>query len=194
VSDHEHRHDHDHDHALITDHLPAGRWRVDDSSSEVLFRSRTLFGLVPVNGEFTRFSGELEVDQAGACSGRLIVQPESVSTGIKRRDAHLRSADFFDAGNHPEVTFTLEGLGPSGEDHLDVTGDLQLLHVTIPLAFTIYAIAHGDHLHIEGRALIDHEAAGLGWARAMVSGRARVDLALTLTRAGAGPSSVTQVG
>jgi len=181
---HEHYDGHGHDHTLITDRLPAGSWRVDPSSSEVLFRSRTLFGIVPVNGEFTQFSGELEVDQDGGTRGALIVQAESVATGIRRRDAHLRSADFFDAQNHPQVSFALQAVNPSGEDHLDITGELQLLHVTMPLRFTIYAIAHGDHLHIEGRALIDHVAAGLGWARrGMVSGTARVDLALTLTPA-----------
>lgn len=183
MSDHDPELAHQHGHTLITDRLPAGRWRVEPSSSEVLFRSRTLFGIVPVNGEFTQFSGEFEVDDAGGSHGSLVVQAESISSGIKRRDAHLRSADFFDAQNHPQVSFALEAVTATGEDHLDVTGELQLLHVTIPLRFTIYAIAHGDHLHIEGRAVIDHVAAGLAWSRpGMVSGTARVDLALTLTR------------
>lgn len=180
--EHDH-HDHD-DHELITERLPAGRWRVVAESSEVLFRARTLFGLVPVNGEFRRFDGELSVDRNGAASGRLVIQTASVFTRIARRDEHLRSAAILDVSAHPTIEFTLAAITPSGEDHLDVTGDLQLREVTIPLAFTIYVIAHGDHLHIEGRANIDHQAAGLGWATAVtISERARADLALTLVRA-----------
>jgi polyisoprenoid-binding protein YceI len=150
----------------------------------VLFKARTVFGLIPVNGEFGRFSGELEAAPDGAVSGQLVVETESLSSGIARRDAHLRSEDFFGVREHPQLIFTLDQITPSGEDHLDVTGELQIRDVTIPLAFTIYAIAHGDHLHIEGRADIDHEAAGLGWVKpAMVSAKARADVALTLTRA-----------
>jgi polyisoprenoid-binding protein YceI len=179
-----HDHDRGHDHKLITDRLPAGRWRVDPEGSEVLFKARTLFGLIPVSGEFGRFRGELDAQPDGSVSGELVVDTDSVSSGIARRDAHLRSDDFFGVGEHPQLIFVLDQVTPSGEDHLEVTGELQIREVTIPLAFTIYAIAHGDHLHIEGRADIDHEAAGLGWVRpAMVSAKARADIALTLTRA-----------
>jgi polyisoprenoid-binding protein YceI len=182
--DHEHEHDHGHDHTLITDRLPAGRWRVDPEGSEVLFKARTLFGLIPVNGEFGRFRGELDAQPDGSVSGELVVETASVSSGIARRDARLRSDDFFGVDQHPQLIFVLDQVTPSGEDHLDVTGELRIRDVTIPLAFTIYAIAHDDHLHIEGRADIDHEAAGLGWVRpATVSAKARADIALTLTRA-----------
>lgn len=177
-----HHHDHS-DHELLSERLPSGRWRVVPESSEVLFRARTLFGIVPVNGEFTEFEGELNVDATGAASGILTVRTASVHSGITRRDAHLRSASILDASGHPTIEFTLESISPSGEDHLDVTGELSIREVVIPLAFTIYAIAHGDHLHIEGRADIDHQAAGLGWANAVtISERARADLALTLVQ------------
>jgi polyisoprenoid-binding protein YceI len=182
--DHEgHDHDHGHDHTLITDRLPAGRWHVDSEGSEVLFKGRTLFGLIPVNGEFGSFAGVLEVEPDGSASGRLAVQAESLSSGIARRDKHLRSNDFFGVSEHPELIFELDQILPSGEDHLDVTGELQIRDITIPLAFTIYAIAHGDHLHIEGRVDIDTDAAGLGWSKPlMVSAKARADVALTLAR------------
>ena len=50
-------------------------------------------------------------------------------------------------------------------------------------AFTAYAIAHGDHLHLEGRATIDHAAAGLGWSKPGFVGKSvRTEIALTLNR------------
>lgn len=180
-----HDHDHDHDHTLITDRLPEGVWVVDPGGSEVLFKARTIFGLLPVNGVFERFSGEMNVDADGAAHGKLVVEAASVGTGIRKRDEHLLSTDFLAALEHPQITFTLDGFEPSGEDHLDVTGSLQIRETTIPLSFTAYAIAHGDHLHLEGRATIDHDAAGLGWSKPGFVGKTvRTEIALTLSRAG----------
>jgi polyisoprenoid-binding protein YceI len=180
-----HDHDHDHDHTLITDRLPEGVWVVDPDGSEVLFKARTIFGLLPVNGVFERFSGEMTVDPDGSAHGTLVVEAASVGTGIRKRDEQLRSADFFAALEHPQITFTLDGFESTGEDHLDVTGSLRIRDTTIPLSFTAYAIAHGDHLHLEGRATIDHEAAGLGWFKPGIVGkRVRTEIALTLSRAG----------
>jgi len=183
---HDHEgHDHDHDHTLIVDRLPAGAWTVDHASSEVLFRAKALWGLLPVTGMFEQFNGEMTVDADGSASGRLTVGTASLKTGIGRRDADLRSASYFDAANHPEMIFGLEQVAPTGEDHLEVTGTLTIRDTEIPVVFPIYAIAHGDHLHIEGQILVDHDAAGLGWAKfGMVGKTARAELALTLNPAG----------
>jgi polyisoprenoid-binding protein YceI len=184
--DHGHEHDHDdeHDHALIIDRLPEGTWRVDPAGSEVLFKARALFGLLPVSGIFDRFAGELRVDQAGAATGSLVVETASIGTGVGRRDADLRGPGYFNVEKYPSMTFTLEAIEASGQDHLNATGTLEIRGTRIPLKFEVYAIAHGDHLHLEGGALIDHDAAGLRWAKpGMVSKRARAEAALTLTRA-----------
>ncbi len=179
-------HDHEHDdHSLIVDRLPAGVWRVDHGSSEVNFRARALFGLLPVNGFFDEFSGELTVDQDGTAHGSLVVQTGTLKSGIDRRDADLRSARFLASDRYPQMTFTLESIEPSAEDHLNLTGSLLMLDRRIPLSIPVYAIQHGDHLHIEGRVQINHHAAGFDWAKPGMVGKAvRADVALTLTSAG----------
>jgi polyisoprenoid-binding protein YceI len=185
MSDHDHEHDPDHAHELITDRLPEGTWQVDPDGSEVLFKARTIFGLLPVNGVFEQFSGELFVDAVGAARGTLVIEAASIGTGIGRRDEHLMSDDFLAALRYPHVTFTLESLEASGEEHLNVTGDLQIRDTTIPLLFTAYVIAHGDHLHLEARATLDHDAAGLRWSKPGIIGkRVRAEVALTLSRSG----------
>jgi|SRR5579875_930804 len=182
--DHEHGHDHDHDHALIVDRLPEGAWQVDPQGSEVLFKARTMFGVLPVTAAFEVFGGALTVDAEGRSTGRLVVQTASINSGIDRRDAELRGASYFDSANHPEMTFALEKLEPSGSDHLNLSGTLHIRQTTIPLRFPVDVIAHGDHLHIEGRVNIDHDAAGLGWTRPILVGkRVRAEAALTLVRA-----------
>jgi polyisoprenoid-binding protein YceI len=186
--DHEHDddgHDHDADHALIVDRLPAGVWQVVHGSSEVNFRAKALFGLLPVNGFFDEFSGELRVDEEGVASGRLVIQTGTLQTGIDRRDAELKSPRYLASQQHPQMTFTLESIEPSGDDHLDLTGNLVVREKTIPLSFPVYAIQHGDHLHVEGRVQVNHHAAGFDWAKpGMVAKSVRADVALTLTSAG----------
>jgi polyisoprenoid-binding protein YceI len=168
-----------HEYEVLTDGLPVGAWRVDPDSSQLNFRARTLF-LLPVNGFFGRFWGELRVDRQANPSGVLAIDTASIQTGLRRRDQHLRSANYFLAEQHPEMTFTVESL-TARRDGLELAGSLRIRDRSLPLSFPVTAIAHGDHLHIEGRVQIDLGAGGLGWAKpGMVGPSARADVALTL--------------
>ncbi len=197
VPDHEHDHDehahsheghdhdgHDHDnHAVIVDRLPAGAWSIDPDGSDVFFKARALFGLLPVTGVFERISGGLMVDAQGGVNGQLVVETASVNSGVRRRDADLRSPAYFDSAQFPQMTFMIDALTPSGHDHLTATGSLQIQSTRIPLDFPVYAIAHGDHLHLEGSVKVDHDVAGLGWSKPLLVGkRVKAEAALTLTR------------
>jgi polyisoprenoid-binding protein YceI len=160
-------------------------WNVDHGSSEVNFRAKALFGLLPVNGFFDGFTGDLTVDEDGSARGSLVVQTATLQSGIDRRDADLKSVRYLDTSKYPQMTFTLDSIEPSGDDHLTLTGKLAVRERTIPLAFPVYAIQHGDHLHIEGRVQINHHAAGFDWAKpGMVAKAVRADVALTLISAG----------
>lgn len=188
VSDHEHDHDgpddHDHDHTLIVDRLPQGDWRVDPSGSEVLFRTKALFGLVPVNGLFERFSGQMQVDGAGAVQGALVIETDSIHTALARRDRDLRGPGYFNAAQYPTMTFTLEHVEPGREQQMSITGSLEICGTRIPMHFEAYAIAHGDHLHLEGRVLLEQDLTELGWDRSWLVGRqVRAEVALTLKQA-----------
>jgi polyisoprenoid-binding protein YceI len=179
----EHQHAHGRDHEELTERLPAGTWRVDPGSSQVSFRALTMF-VLPVNGIFERFSGELRVDQDGGAAGSLVIETASLQTGIRRRDEHLRGADFFRVQQHPDMTFTVDAL-VSGRDGLELSGSLRIRDQSVPLSFSLTAIAHGDHLHIEGRVRIDLGSTGLGWAKpGIVGSSARANVALTLQPAG----------
>lgn len=169
----------EHEHEVLADRLPTGIWRVDPRSSQVNFRARTLV-VLPVNGFFERFSGELRVGREGDASGTLVVDATSLQTGLRRRDELLRGPDFFLVERHREMTFTVEFLA-AGRYGLELTGGLRIRDQSLPLSFPVTAIAHGDHLHIEARVRIDLGDTGLGWAKPGMVGRsARADLALTL--------------
>lgn len=188
--DHGHDHDHDADHAAIVERLPEGVWRVDPHGSEVLFKARA-FGFLPVTVLFEELSGEMSVDAGGAARGQLVVKTGSLNSGWGRRDATLRGASYFDSARHPEMIFTLDLIRPSRSEHMDLSGSLTIHDTPVPLSFPVYAIAHRDHLHLEGEVMIDHDPAGLGWSRPFyVGSRVRLEAALTLMRAESDPTSL----
>ena len=180
---HDHDHDHDHDHALIVDRMPHGVWNIDSHGSELLFKARA-FGVLPVTGVFEEFEGALTADAAGGVTGKLVVQMSSINTGWVRRDSTLRSPSYFDIERYPEMIFRLDAIVPGGPDHMKLDGALVIHDKPVPLSFPVYVIAHGDHLHLEGEVMVDHDVAGLGWSKPFFVGdRLRLEAALTLTRA-----------
>lgn len=87
------------------DRFAGTRWLVDGDTSTAEFRARHFWGLVTVKGHFTRINGQLAVDHDDGCEFELTLDAASLDTGNLRRDARLRSADFFDAADHPVVRF-----------------------------------------------------------------------------------------
>lgn len=155
---------------------------IDPHGSEVLFKAKA-FRVLPVTGIFEDFTGALKVDPKGGVSGQLTVQTASVNTGWARRDTRLRGPEYFAAGRYPEMIFTLEKIEPTGSEHQNLSGSLQIQERSVPLSFPVYAIAHGDHLHLEGEVDVDHDLAGLGWSKPFfVADRLRLETALTLLR------------
>jgi polyisoprenoid-binding protein YceI len=165
-----------------TDALPHGRWRVDRNASELGFKARGAFGLVPVRGTFREFDGTLEVDEAGA-RGDLVIQAASLDTGMGTRDKHLRSADFFHVEEHPAVTFSLTEVTRAAGG-LTLTGRLQIRETGLNLVVPLEATQAGaDRLHLRTTLSVERAAAGVGWSKlGMVQGKAHLHVALVLTR------------
>lgn len=92
----------------------AGSWRLAPDRSTVACRTKTLWGLATVTTTFTEFTGEGRV--ADGVVGRMVIRAESLRTGIRKRDAHLRSADFFDVDNHPDIVIEVSSAEPAGAD------------------------------------------------------------------------------
>jgi polyisoprenoid-binding protein YceI len=117
--------------ASITE-LPAGTWTVDASHSELGFVARHLM-VTKVRGQFKEFEGTVKVGESLSDSQvTAVAQLASVDTGSADRDAHLKSADFFDVENNPTMSFT------STEVTADsLKGDLTIKGVTKPFVFDL---------------------------------------------------------
>jgi polyisoprenoid-binding protein YceI len=102
-----------------------------------------MWGMVPVKGVFGEVSGSGTVTAAGEVAGTLTVAAASINTKIKKRDDHLRSADFFNTANYPDITFSAETISPAG-DGVTVAGRLTVRGTTHPVSFGATVSVSGD--------------------------------------------------
>jgi polyisoprenoid-binding protein YceI len=156
-------------------------WTVDVEASQIRFKIRNMWGLATVKGTFDRFEGGLTVE-AGTIHATFSVDAASLNTENKRRDGHLRSAEFFDVEQHPRIGFEVSSVAPS-ESGLTITGDLLIrdsrLHVSLPV--DVYDNA--DRLLLRTTTAVSREAAGLGRNRmGTIRGDAAVHIELTLVQ------------
>lgn len=135
-----------------------GRWRLDPAQSRVEFRTPTLWGLATVKGHFDRYHGILDLRRSPAIE--LTIEAASLSTNNGVRDRHLRSNDFFDVRNHPELRFVSETAAVHSET-LNVRGRLDAAGSSLPLAFDAHLRRVDDDLELEARAHADHRQFGM---------------------------------
>ena len=159
---------------------PVGTWNVDPSHSNVNFQVKNL-GIATVRGAFTKFEGTLELtDDLSTSKAYGTVEVASVDTNEDARDEHLRSADFFDAENHPKLTFESTEIKQVDDDELEITGDLTIHGVTNPI--TLKAELTGTEedpwgnqrvgLEVEGK--LDRKDYGMTFNQALGSGNVLV--------------------
>jgi polyisoprenoid-binding protein YceI len=149
--------------ALLHEGALAGQWVLDPRKSSIRLKSRSMWGLAAVNGVFRQVSGNGTVAADGEVSGTLTVAAASVDTNNSRRDTHLRSTAFFDSGNHPDITFTAEGVRLAGQGVV-VTGALTVRDRTRPLSLHAAASVRGDgDVWLDAEVHINRADFGLTW-------------------------------
>src|SRR5688500_16774769 len=112
--------------------LTTGTWTIDPTHSEVGFVARHLM-VTKVRGSFADVAGTVEVaDELAQSVANVTIQTASVTTGTADRDGHLRSADFFDVENFPEMTFRSTSF-----DGDTLAGDLTIKGITKPVTLDV---------------------------------------------------------
>ena len=138
-----------------TAHQP---WRFDPARSSVGFRASTLFGLIPVKGKFTRYEGTLDLERDPAIE--LTIEAASVDTKLAFRDKHLRSADFFDVEQHPQVRFVSDAVELEGE-RMKVCGRMYAGAKSIPLKLDASLRRVGHELEVDASTTVEHRRLGM---------------------------------
>jgi polyisoprenoid-binding protein YceI len=146
--------------ALLDNGEMRGTWALDPRRSMVGLKTR-IIGLIPVNGAFGEVRGSGTVSPEGEVSGSVTVATASVDTKNKRRDRHLRSADFFDSDNYPDITFTVDAFRPSGGT---INGTLTVRDSTGPLSFdAAVSIPANGEVWLDAEVHINRGDFGVTW-------------------------------
>lgn len=133
-------------------------WHIDPVHSRIGFKVKHL-KVSTVRGTFTDFSGSIEStdDSFVNASASFAAKAASVTTHNEMRDNHLRSAEFFDAENHPEITFTSKSFVKNGDGFI-VTGDLSIRGVSKEVSLT--AMQGGIGSGMDDKRVVSFEASG----------------------------------
>jgi polyisoprenoid-binding protein YceI len=157
---------------LRSDQMLDGHWRLDPQRSSVEFRVGHFWGLMTVKGHFDDYEGRF--DLGGGPAIELTIDAASVQTGNRKRDRHLRSADFFDAENHPRVRFVSDSVVLDG-DTMRVRGSLSARDESIPLELDARARRVGEALEIEAATSAPLRELGMTWnPLRMIGSRSRL--------------------
>ena len=153
------------------------RLNIDTSHSSVQFIVRHMV-VAKVRGSFSQFSGTIDYDAENVerSSVAVDIDAASIDTREPKRDAHLRSADFFDADNFPKLSFKSTSVKRTGEDTLAVAGDLTIHGVTKPVTLKVEELGGGkdpwgnQRLSWSGHLEINRKDFGLNWNQVLEAG------------------------
>jgi polyisoprenoid-binding protein YceI len=151
-------------------------WTIDPDHSTLEFSVKHM-RITTVKGRFADVDGQFTIDYENIANSRVdvVIGASSIDTRNEKRDAHLRSADFFDVASFPTLTFTSSSVARSGE-HLAITGDLTMHGVTQQV--TLIAEFNGQVGSPTGHQIVSYSARtelnrkdfGLNWNATLETG------------------------
>lgn len=170
-------------------------FQIDPSHSSIGFAVKHMM-VTTVRGRFGEFSGSVELPDGDPtrAQAEFTINAASVDTGVGPRDEHLRSADFFDVANHPELRFRSTRIESLGGDRYRAEGELTMRGLTKPVALEVEV---GDRIRdpwgnerigISARGKLNRKDWALNWNQALEAGgmlvsedvRLEIDAALVM--------------
>ena len=147
---------------LLSNPESVGVWNVDPGRSTIGFKARSMWGLAPVNGRFAEFSGDGQITDTQTVFGRIDIQVASVDTKIRKRDDHLRSADFFEAEKFPDISVVVTSAESVDGDIVDLRAQLTIKGTTAPVPLrTKVAVLDDGAVRLSTQATIDRKDFGV---------------------------------
>src|SRR6201993_4195296 len=171
--------------APATSQLSSGTWAIDPVHSSINFSVRHLM-VSKVRGKFEKFGGTIIVAEDGTRSVNAEIAVDSVSTGNEQRDAHIKSADFFEVDKHPVAAFTSTGVESNGGNYV-LNGQFTLKGVTMPVSLDLafYGVnpgmGHGEVAGFEASVVLNRKDFGIDIDLPLEAGGAVVGDKVTIT-------------
>ncbi|HEX7727842.1 MAG TPA: YceI family protein [Terracidiphilus sp.] len=164
-------------------------WKIDPAHSAAEFKVKHMM-ISNVKGSFSGITGTLAYDPASVAAATVEAEipVSTLSTGDAQRDAHLKSADFFDAEKFPTFTFKSTGVVSDGAGENVVTGELTMHGVTQPVTFAVEGPSApgkdpwgNERIGLSASAKINRKDFGLTWNAALETGGVLVGEDITIT-------------
>ena len=161
---------------LLNNPASVGVWNVDPRRSTIGFKARSMWGLAPVKGRFTEFSGDGQITDAQTVFGRIDIKAASVDTKIRKRDDHLRSADFFEAEKFPDISVVVTSAQAIDGNTVDLRAQLTIKGTAAPLPLrTKVEVLDDGAVRVTAQATIDRKDFGVdGNLMGMVTDKATI--------------------
>jgi polyisoprenoid-binding protein YceI len=152
-------------------------WQIDPAHTDVGFSVKHLM-ISTVRGQFAGVKGTIVLDEAEPTnsSAEVEIDVATIDTRQEQRDAHLRSADFFEVEKYPTMTFRSRRVGRVGDDRYRIVGDLTIRDVTREVVLDATDEGRGrdpwggDRLAFSATTTIDRSEFGLTWNQALETG------------------------
>ncbi len=154
----------------------AETYAIDGAHSKILFKVRHL-GISSVTGQFKQFSGSIELDKNDlkSLTSQVVIESASVDTEQTDRDNHLRSGDFFDVQQHPQIRFESTGVERADGQTVHLRGNLTIRGVTKPV--TLEAVFGGaaafqgkERIAFTATGRVNRKDFGVSWNRTLDTG------------------------
>ena len=146
--------------AVVEAETAVERWNVDRTRTTVEFEVEHLWGLDTVCGRFRSFDGAYILGPGGP-ELALTIDAASIDTGVAKRDEHLRSPDFLFVELHPQLRFRSTHVIGLGNGDVRVSGELEAVGTTIPLAFDVSVRVIDGELEVEATTTVDQGRFGM---------------------------------
>ena len=175
--------------ALATPQIATTTWNIDPVHSVAEFKVKHMM-ISNVKGQFTGVKGALTLDAENLLNSKVeaTIDSASINTGDAQRDAHLKSADFFDVEKFPTLSFKSKGISRSGQGKLVVNGDLSIHGVTREVTLAVDGPTApakdpwgNTRLGLSATTKINRKDFGLTWNAALETGGILVGDEVTIT-------------
>jgi len=134
-------------------------WKIDPTHSEINFKVKHLV-VSTVTGHFSKFDASIETNKEDFSDAKINFEADinSISTKNEQRDAHLKSADFFDAEKHPKMSFVSKSVKKISDHEMQIIGNLSLRGITKEI--TLDVIYNGTVAGFGGTEVAGFEVRG----------------------------------
>ncbi|HTI74506.1 MAG TPA: YceI family protein [Mycobacterium sp.] len=147
---------------LLSNPTSVGIWSVDPNRSTIGFRAKSMWGIAPVKGHFTEFSGDGQITDTQTVFGRIDIHTASLDTKLSKRDEHLRSAHYFDAERFPDISVVVTGAEAINGDTVDLRAQLTVKGTTASLPLRAMVAMVGDGaVRLSAKATVDRKDFGV---------------------------------